>query len=43
MKVKLEQSKLEHFDASKFVKLVPPFIEKDFDKYLLLFEKEQSI
>ena len=24
MKVKLEQSKLEHFDASKYVKFVPP-------------------
>ena len=39
MKVKLEQSKLEHFDASKYVKFVPPFIEKDVDKYFLLFEK----
>ena len=38
MKVKLEQSKLEHFDASKYVKFVPPFIEKDVDKYFLLFE-----
>ena len=32
MKVKLEQTKLEHFDASKYVKFVPPFIEKDVDK-----------
>ena len=39
MKIKLEQSKLEHFDASKYVKFVPPFIEKDVDKYFLLFEK----
>ena len=39
MKVKLKQSKLEHFDASKYVKFVPPFIEKDVDKYFLLFEK----
>ena len=39
MKVKLEQSKLEHFDASKYVKFVPPFLEKDVDKYFLLFEK----
>ena len=39
MKLKLEQSKLEHFDASKYVKFVPPFIEKDVDKYFLLFEK----
>ena len=39
MKVKLEQSKLEHFDASKYVKFVPPFIEKDVDKYFLLFEE----
>ena len=39
MKVKLERSKLEHFDASKYVKFVPPFIEKDVDKYFLLFEK----
>ena len=39
MKVKLEQSKLEHFDASKYVKFVPPFIKKDVDKYFLLFEK----
>ena len=39
MKVKLERSKLEHFDASKYVKFVPPFIEKDCDKYFLLFEK----
>ena len=39
MKVKLEQSKLEHFDASKYVKFVPPFIEKDVDKYFLLFAK----
>ena len=31
--------KLEHFDASKYVKFVPPFIEKDVDKYFLLFEK----
>ena len=39
MKIKLEQSKLELFDASKYVKFVPPFIEKDVDKYFLLFEK----
>ena len=39
MKIKLEQSKLEHFDASKYVKFVPPFMEKDVDKYFLLFEK----
>ena len=39
MKVKLERSKLEHFDASKYVKFVPPSIEKDVDKYFLLFEK----
>ena len=39
MKVKLERSKLEHFDASKYMKYVPPFIEKDVDKYFLLFEK----
>ena len=39
MKEKLEQSKLEHFDASKYVKFVPPFIEKDVNKYFLLFEK----
>ena len=39
MKLKLEKSKLEHFDASKYVKFVPPFIEKDVDKYFLLFEK----
>ena len=39
MKIKLKQSKLEHFDASKYVKFVPPFIEKDVDKYILLFEK----
>ena len=39
MKVKLERSKLKHFDASKYVKFVPPFIEKDLDKYFLLFEK----
>ena len=39
MKVKLERSKLEHFDASKYVKFVPHFIEKDVDKYFLLFEK----
>ena len=39
MKIKLKQSKLEHFDASKYVKFVPPFIEKDVDKYFLLFEK----
>ena len=39
MKFKLEKSKMEHFDASKYVKFVPPFIEKDVDKYFLLFEK----
>ena len=39
MKIKLEQSELEHFDASKYVKFVPPFIEKEIDKYFLLFEK----
>ena len=39
MKIKLEKSKMEHFDASKYVKFVPPFIEKDVDKYFLLFEK----
>ena len=39
MKVKLKKSKLEHFGASKYVKFVPPFIEKDVDKYFLLFEK----
>ena len=39
MKLKLEKSKMEHFDASKYVKFVPPFIEKDVDKYFLLFEK----
>ena len=39
MKVKLEQSKLNNFDASKYVKFVPPFIEKDVDKYFRLFEK----
>ena len=39
MKVKLDKSKLEHFDASKYVKFVPPFIEKDFDKNFLIFYK----
>ena len=39
MKIKLVQSKLEHFDASKYGKFVPPFIEKDVDKHFLLFEK----
>ena len=39
MELKLKKSKLEYFDASKYVKFVPPFIEKDVDKYFLLFEK----
>ena len=39
MKVKLDKSKLEHFDASKYVKFVPPSIAKDFDKNFLIFEK----
>ena len=43
MKIKLEQSKLEHFDASKYVKFVPPFIEKDVDKYFLPLRKSQKI
>ena len=30
---------MEHFDAFKYVKFGPPFIEKDVDKYFRLFEK----
>ena len=37
MKLKLKKSKMEHFDASKYVKFVPPFIEKDVDKFLDCF------
>ena len=39
MKVKLDKTKMEHFDASKYVKFVPTFKEKDVDNYFLLFEK----
>ena len=30
---------MEYFDASKYMKFVPTFIEKDADKYILLFGK----
>ena len=29
----------KHFDVTKYIRLVPPFQEKEFDKYLLHFEK----
>ena len=28
-----------HFDATKHIRLVPPFLEKEVDKYFLHFEK----
>ena len=39
MKVKLDKTKMEHFYASKYVKFVPTFKEKDVNNYFLLFEK----
>ena len=39
LKEAIERDKLSFFDVTKHVKFVPPFTEKEVDKYFLLFEK----
>ena len=34
-----EKEKLQNFDVTKYIRFVPPFNEKEVDKYFLLFEK----
>ena len=39
LKKAIERDKLSFFDVTKHVRFVPPFTEKEVDKYFLLFEK----